>query len=419
MKVDTSIGSPLLGSLSIRSEGSLRKRARFAVPGGSAVAVPSLLPVTITADGVPIFDGFIERAEANRTSPVTSEIDYTCVDKRKLVDDRVLKRTYVAQPAADIVLDIIDQIGMQAGTVVGNGIWAGPFNFMFRRANTCLDDVARSVGAEWGVDIEGRVHFGPRTEATDTLNGRISKIAQSAAEHFTRIWIKNVPDVYGPFEALGLQPEIDGLVREFFLSEELQVTPIIYTERGEDFAEETCAVRDGGIPAQWYWSPGTSRIEQDESEDILQVGDSLHVFFYRARVVTVVRGSGDIERVVDNTGVSSIAEAQRLGDAMLTYHSQVPTNTTYKGLGYVNAGGAVTEVRLADKKGVLFYEATVSSTGSATAPYAFFDTWLDGDKRVPLIDADPLSVIYGVVYERYIPYLDVLPGAFVGLAVVE
>ena len=327
-------------------------------------------PVLMSADGVPLFGGYIQRVEMRKPSGIAGAFYHCiCVAWEQMLDRRrCWAHTYVNETFGAIFASIVSNSLDAEGFTSGGEVVTGPTIALFeiseprptiREALDRLCEVASTSSATyyWDVTPDKDVRaFEPTTypapfsvtdadpngvlldcRRTETNEGLVNRVFVYLGQTLTET---KSQDMVG-----------DGSTRNFTWAPDggplaIGATPTIAV----DGVPQTVGVRGVDSGKQWYWQQGSSDVEQDAGETVLTAGNTLTITAQGldARTLgpysdsdaidaeTALQGDGTgyYEAYLQLDDLSTQVDAAAAADAYLQAHKTAAT--TFEGATYTS-----------------------------------------------------------------------------------
>ena len=306
-----------------------------------------------------------------------------CVDFNQLADRRLVFKIYENQAAGDIIKDIVE-VFMQEDEIDTSGVKSTIDDaqhititkavFSYKKASSCFDELSKLTGLHWHIDYFKVLHFFPRSQEFSDFSIRQDR-GDTLGEFCA--WLKDYKDrcvkgvKYGDVGVTWQREQVtneqfviagndttdlrqddftgDGTRTTFTLEYIIGVPKlnddgdiaddaIQVNVGGGGLANQTLAVRDSGVTAQWYYQKGEKEIIQDKGETPLTSSDFLEVN-YKGLYPIVIRerddksiddrsniegGSGIYAQVHDDESIESESYAQQLANGLLRRYAKIP-----------------------------------------------------------------------------------------------
>jgi len=355
-------------SLSINISLNNRATANFLIESSSnympQVGEEVIIEYTVS-DGEPaqrVFGGTIDRI-SSRARFATDEnplISIDCVDFQAVLDNRLVYNLYNAQPAKDVISDIVTQFlddeGINTDNVLTQNTLLDKCVFAYVKASKAFDDISKVTGLYYYIDFYKNLYFFLRSEnQTDTVIGTTVEAGdtETTCEYIartesanggtrlgnvtvktTREKIINKQFVTAGFDETILRSETfvgDGERRTFNLKyplSTLKKDPDGVTISADavkvDTSNQTVADRDDesteAQAKQWFYSKGSNEISQNDDNTPLTSSQVLTVNYKGlfpvvaissngndsiAERATIENSSGKYEAVEDDNSIES------------------------------------------------------------------------------------------------------------------
>lgn len=279
--------------------------------------------VDSVSDEYPVYDG----------ASLLHRISLECVDWNQLADRRLVTEAYAAQPAEDIIADLVQTYlgadGISTGGIEATGITIGPIRISYRRLSEVLDEIAQLIGYGWNIEYSKEFRFFAR-ESYDAPWPLLSDERRygSLVIERGRDQYRNVQIVRGAKDIGAARTREfagDGDTSTWDVDMPIGEQPAVYV----DDVQKTVGIRgvhDEDDPAgyAWFWAKGETAVSQNVSGSKLTSSNTLKVVY--KPLIPIILTASDYVAIGERQGVEggsglyeAAAENAQIEDAGLGY----------------------------------------------------------------------------------------------------
>lgn len=310
--IDSVDVSPIKGSVTLdwAQNGTAALTFAILVQDTGTISAPVQIgdAVTLVDDSVSetIFAGFVRETLATEitnhpTGTYTVSYRITAADYSGLLQRRLVNAVYTNDTFEDIVADIVTNYLDGEGITTTNVV-AGPTItkaiFSWRTVADAFNELSDQTGYAWWIDSAKDLHFEPRGTSVASLS------FSNASRPFTRLVVRESADQYtnavtvwggrGVTSTLTETMVGDGTRRVFNVAYPVAEKPSGITAAGGAIAAGDIGIRGLDTGKKWYWSKGSTEIEQDALETVLSSVQTL-VVQYKGLYRIVVQAANAVE----------------------------------------------------------------------------------------------------------------------------
>jgi hypothetical protein len=293
--------------------------------------------VVLMQDEAVIFSGVVLTVSKSEALPGQLIHSIKCVDNSALADRRLVFKGYVNISAGNIVRDLIQTVlsleGVTPG-IIDDGPMMTAVKFNYITATDALDLLKSQSGLNWRINNDKTLDFISR--ASDLAPFSLTNDVQhSGFRHESDMEkYRNREYVRGGLGRTAIQvnwtptPAPDGQSRTFFTRYPIAEKPVIEINTGSGWVAvnpNDIGVNGLDTGKKYYFSYGSTEINQDTSESVLVAGNLMRLTYYGLRRIFVL--SEDPAQIAgrktEEPGTSGVFERIDFDNSLVTQSAAI------------------------------------------------------------------------------------------------